>query len=227
MDKATEHLLIQEARISKLLSSTKIILTNVKGSLLKPDKNRIKALIKKLPSKDPKVMEREAMTQIPGFKKDYLEAQRKVKKLKFHPYMEKPAAFSTALVSSTTHHTVDDVIKTGNKSLRNAKVSSLIPGSSLFPLIQFGLFTAFIAAVFISGGSVIMPTITLAIRSIILLLNILGGVLKGTLAVITSSAEKITPEKIYPDVKGTPVEDMPLHQLFRMVEDPINFSPLS
>jgi len=208
MDKSTEYLLIQEAKISQLVNSMKIILLNVKGSLLKPDKNRIKMIIKKLPSKDSKDIEKDAIQQIPGFKKEYLEAQRKVSKLKFHTYTAKPAALVTALVSSTTNNSVDDVLKTGHMSLRNAKLSSIIPGAGFLPLIQFGLFITFIGALFLTDGAIIMPTIKLVIKAASLLLSMLSGVLKALLTALNASSlgsvvgktpDELTFEDIFPD----------------------------
>jgi len=199
MDEATSYLLIQEAKISQLVNSMKIILLNVKGSLLKPDKNRIKMIIKKLPNKDPKDIEKDAIRQIPGFKEDYLEAQRKVSKLKFHQNISKPAALVTALVSSTTKNSVDDVLKTGDKALRNSKVSSFIPGAAFLPLIELGLFITFVAAIFLTDGAIIMPSIKLVIKATTLLLSILSGVLKSLLAILS------LPETLTAD----PLNDIP------------------
>ncbi len=197
MDKATDYLLIQEAKVSQLVNSMKIILLNVKGSLLKPDKHRIKMIIKKLPSKDLKFVERDATRQIPGFKKEYLEAKRKVSILKFHAHTAKPAAFVTALISSTTNSSVDDVLEKGHKSLRNYKISSMVPGVAFLPLIQLGLFITFVAATFLTDGAIVLPTIKLVVKAAALLLNMLGGVLQAVLVLLYA----VTPNDM-PDVPG-------------------------
>jgi len=203
MDKATDYLLIQEAKISQLTNSMKIILLNARSSLLKPNKNRIKMMINKLPSKDLKDIERDAIRQIPEFKKEYLEAQRKVSKLKFHPYTTKPAALVTALVSSTTKSSVDDVLKTGHAGLRNSKLSSLVPGLAFMPLIKVGLFITFVGAIYLTDGAIILPAIKIVLKAAALLLSMLSGVLKALLAMLS------LPENVTTALTANPTDDIP------------------
>lgn len=185
MDKATNYLLIQEANLSNLINSMKVILPNVKSSLLKGNAKNMKMIAKKLPQKNAKSIERDAIRQIPGFKKDFLEAQRKVSRLKiFDKYTTRPAAVATALVSSTTKNSVDDVLKKGSMGVRNTKI---LPIPGMFTLIQLGLFATFIAALFLSDGAVLIPTTQLALKSLGMLFAFIGSVLKGAASVITSS----------------------------------------
>ncbi len=190
MDKATNYLLIQEASLSKLINSMKVILPNVKSSLLKGNVNNMKKIAKKLPQKNAKSIERDAIRQIPGFKKDFLEAQKKIPRLKiFDNYTAKPAAIATALVSSTTKNSVDDVLKKGSMGVRNAKILP-IPGiSGIFGLIQLGLFSAFVAALFMTDGAVLIPTLQLALKALGMLFALIGSILKGAASVMSSPSD--------------------------------------
>ena len=226
MDKATAYLLIQEGKIEQLQSSLKVILPNIQSVLMKPDNNRIKAILKRLPQKNLRDVEKDAIRQIPGFKKDYLTAQRKVKKLKLHPYMNKPAAAATALVSSTTRNSVDDVLNNGNMSLRKIKITSFIPGAQFLPLIQFGLFVVFIGAMFITGGEALIPTLKLIGKAALLLLNMLSGVLK-TLLEIGSEQGAAAASSWFPTLSGSSLGDMPIDQFIRSAADLIKFVPES
>jgi len=223
MDETTKYLLIKEAKIDQLTNSMKLILLNIRDSLIKLNKNRIKMIVKRLPSKDIRNIEKEAISQIPGFKEDYMEAKIKVAKLKLHPYVTKPAAAATALVSSTTKYSVDEIVKTGDMSLRNSKISSLVPGSSLLPLIQFGLFATFVGALFLTDGAIVIPTMKLVIKASVLLLSMLKGVLNALLVLLGEGIHEVSPE-VLPGVEDIPtLKDMPLHQLFRTI-DPNTFT---
>jgi len=177
MDKATEYLIIQEAHVSKLVSSLKTILPNVQSALKKGNVNMMKKIAQRLPRKKIKDIERQAIRQIPGFKEKYADAQRKIARSReFEQYTAKPAAISVALISSTTNNTDDDIIKKGIVGVRQAKI---LPIPGYFDLIKVGLFISFIASVYITDGAIILPTIQLAIKSMISLLSLLSSILDG------------------------------------------------
>ena len=188
MDKATDYLLIQENSIAKLNNSIKLILPNVQSSLLKMNTKAMKVIASRLPKKSIKNIERDAIRQIPGFKKDFFEAKTKLSRSKiFDGYTQRPAAIAVALVSSTTKHSVSDVIKTGEQKLGKIRIPVV---SEYLTLIKLGLFASFILAIFVSDGAVIIPTIQLVLRSVALLFSLISSVLSGT-ALSMDSGETI------------------------------------
>jgi len=223
MDKATEYLLLQEAKFEQLRSSMKVILPNLKGVFLKPNKGRIKTILNRLPNKDVKTIERDAVRQIPGFKKDYLVAQRKVSKLKLHPNMNKPAAVATALVSSTTSKSVDDVLNKGQAALRNAKLTSLIPGSSLFPLIQFGLLVIAMCYILV-GLDLAIPVLKLVAKALVFLLSMVGSIL-GAMMGFGSKPGAGAAGNFFPGLSNTPLGDIPLDKFIQSTDKLTNFVP--
>lgn len=177
MDKATNYLLIQESTLSNLQSSMKVIIPNVQSALLKTNVKAMKKIADRLPQKNIKDIERDAIRQIPEFKNDLFEAKTKLKRTRmFDGYTAKPAAIAVALVSSTTKKSVEDVIQKGEMSLRSAKI---LPVPGYFTLIKLGLFTSFIASIYLTDGAVILPTIKLMLRSSVLLFGLMSSVLKG------------------------------------------------
>jgi hypothetical protein len=177
MDQATEYLLLQEAELSKALNNLRGMIPNVQKVFLKPNKNTLKALGNRLKGREFKFIERDAIRRIPGFKKDYLEAQRKTPRLNFATAAtSKAIALCTALVSSTTGRSVDDVIKRGAAGIRNSKI---MPGPSIVQLIMLGLFISFIISIFLTDGAIVMPTIQAALSAIGLLVLAIGQIIKA------------------------------------------------
>ena len=177
MDKATEYLLLQEAEWQQVTNTLKSSIPTVQKAFLKPNPVTLKKITKKLPQRKLKDVEREAIRTIPGFKKDYLEAQRKVLKLNFiSQATAKTAALTTALVSSVTKNDVDSVIRKGEMGVKSAKI---LPSPSIYQLITLGLFISFIMAIFMSGGDIIMPMIKGVLHVIGLLVIAIGQIIKG------------------------------------------------
>lgn len=180
MDKATGYLIIKEAKTQKIISSLKLILPNIRSALLKGNVDAMKKIATRLPRKKIKDIERQSIRQIPGFKEKYKEAQMKISRVKsFDSYTAKPAAISVALAAATTNNSVDDIIKKGEMETRNAKI---LPIPGYFSLIKLGLFVSFIASVYITDGAIIMPTINLAIKSIVSILELLSSIIEGIAA---------------------------------------------
>lgn len=181
MDQLTEYILIQESKWNEIVDNLKSIIVNAQSILLKPTVNRIGVIVKRGKGRSLKVIERDAIRRIPGFKKDYEEAKRKVTRLKFasDPNAARAAALATALASSTTKKSVDDVIKKGDMGVRNAKLLTLFP-TSITQLVVFGLFVTFIMSAFVTDGASILPTIKAAIVA----LNALAAILWQVLQVI-------------------------------------------
>lgn len=177
MDKVTKYLLIHESTVDKLTNSLKVILPNVQASLLKVNINMMKKIASRLPHKNIKDVEKDAIRQIPGFKNNLAEAKIKLTRTKiFDNYTQKPAAIVVALVSSTTKNSVEDVIKKGEIGVRNSK---LLPIPGYFTLIKLGLFATFIAGMFLSDGAILMPTVQLALKAMGLLFATLSSILTG------------------------------------------------
>jgi len=177
MDKATEYLLLQEAEWQQIANTLKSMIPTIQKAFLKPNPNTLKKIAKKLPQRKLKDIEREAIRTVPGFKRDYFEAQRKVLKMNFiTKYTAKTAALTTALVSSVTKNDVDSVIRKGEMGVRNAKI---IPSPSIYQLLALGLFVTFIMAIFMSGGEVIIPMAKGVLHVIGLLVIAIGQIVKG------------------------------------------------
>jgi len=181
MDQATEYLILQEAEWGRIVNNLKSIIPNAQSVFLKPNTNRLKLVGKKLKGKKLTDIEREAIRRVPGFKKDYNEAQKKVPRLKFVTAgTSRGVAIATALVSSVTGRSVTDVIKKGEMGVRNAKV---LPGPSIVQLVMFGLFVTFIMSIFFFFFAIIMPAIQAALHVIGLLVLIIGQVIKALLLI--------------------------------------------
>jgi len=181
MDQATEYLLLQEAEWSRIVNNLKSIIPNAQKVFLKPNINALKRVGKKLGGKEFKFIERDAIRRIPGFKKDYAEAQRKVPRLKFaSAATSKGIALTTAMVSSVTGRSVDEVMKKGEMGVRNSKI---LPIPSMFQLVTFGLFITFIMSIFLSDGAVILPTIQIVLHIIGMLILALGQIIKVLLKI--------------------------------------------
>jgi len=162
MDKLTEYIL-QENKLNNALKSMKVILPNIKKSLLKGDSKRLGKIADKLPKKDIKSIEREAIRRIPTFKKDFSEAQRKVRRVKeFNKDTAKPAAIAVALVSSSTKYSVDDVLKEGKMRTRNLKSGA----SSYFTFFYLCSFGVIIGTLYTSGAEGLAALIKTAVTSI-------------------------------------------------------------
>ena len=189
MDKATEYLILQEAEWSHIIDNLKSMALNAQKVFLKPNINTLKTLAKKLKTRDLKDVEREAIRRIPGFKKDFSEAQEKTSKLKFaNKSTSRGLALATALVSSTTGKSVNEVIKKGEMGVRNAKI---LPTPGLFQLLAFGLFVTFIISIFLTDGGVIMPAIKVALQAIGMLVVMLGQIIKAIIRI----AQILAPNK--------------------------------
>lgn len=208
MDKATEYLILQEAEWSHIVDNLKSIALNAQKVFLKPNINTLKTLAKKLKARDLKDVEREAVRRIPGFKKDFLEAQEKTPKLNFaNKSTSRGLALATALVSSTTGRSVNEVIKKGEMGVRNAKI---LPTPGLFQLLAFGLFVTFIISIFLTDGGVIMPAIQAALKAIGMLVVMLGHLIK-TLVELLGGVPKgfgVGPaiQQILPGLKGDSID---------------------
>ena len=151
MDNLTEIIILQEANWNKVSNTLKSMIPNIEKVLIKPNKETLKKLAKKLSPRDLRFIEQDAVRRIPGFKNDYLEAQRKVTKLKYvNHHNAKAAAMATALVSATTKKDVDGVIAHADMGVRNAK---FLPIPSMTSMIMFSLFVMFCIAVTISAPS--------------------------------------------------------------------------
>lgn len=187
MDKATDYLLLQEAKLSRLISSMKLILPNIKTAALKNNARSMKMIAKRLPQKNIKAIERDAIRQIPGFKQDYAEAKRKLSRSKtLGKYTAKPAAIAIALVSSSTKNSVGDVLKKGEMGVRNSK---MIPIPSYFPLIKLVLFVTFVTAMIMTDGAVLVPTVALILKSTSMMFALLANILKGAASGLTGNPD--------------------------------------
>jgi len=197
MDKATEYLILQEADWSQVVNNLKIMIPNVERALLKSNPATLKKIAQKLKSKDFRDIERDAIRRIPGFKKDYAEAQRKVTRIKFvNNYTSKAAAMATALVSSVTKRDVDYVIKKGEMGVRNAKV---LPRPGIFDLVMLGLFITVIIAIFTGDGTVILSALKVVLQTLALLFKMLGKIIIVLLTLLSKKGGAPTT----PDVADT------------------------
>jgi len=177
MDNLTESIILQETNWNKVSTTLKNMLPNIEKVLVNPKSESLKKLAKKLAPRDLRFIEQDAIRRIPGFKKEYMEAQGKVGKLKFvNNYNAKAAAMATALVSATTKKDVNGVIKHAEMRVRNLKI---LPIPSMTGMMMFTLFILFCISVFASEGAVIMPAIKFAVISIGLLLQMIGKILTG------------------------------------------------
>jgi hypothetical protein len=231
MDEVTEYLILQEAEWGKIINNLKSILPNAQKVFLKPSTNALKLVGKKLKGRRIKDIERDAIRRIPGFKKDFIEAQRKTPRLKFATaYTAKGIALATALVSSVTGKSVNDVIKKGEMGVRNAKI---LPGPSLIQLVTFGLFVTFIMSIFISDGAVIMPAIQTALYAIGLCVMIIGQVVQAILLIakmLFNPGSQAAASDYFPGMKdqeGYDPETAPGIMDFLMGKDPLNYFPMS
>ena len=103
MDNLTESIILQETNWNKVSTTLKNMLPNIEKVLVNPKSESLKKLAKKLAPRDLRFIEQDAIRRIPGFKKEYMEAQGKVGKLKFvNNYNAIAAAMATAIVSSTS-----------------------------------------------------------------------------------------------------------------------------
>ncbi len=228
MDNATDYLLLQEAKINNLVRSMKILLPNVQSALIKGNASAMKKIAKRLPHKDVKDIEHDAIYKIPGFKEDYLIAKRKLIKVKeLSPQVNKPAAIAVALVSSTTKNSVDDVIKKGQLGLRNSKfnISRFNIAGNIFPIIKLLLFITFIIAMYMTDGAVLIPTVALILKTIALLFSLISkGLLVAASGLNIAAIEPETSVIIPTDNLGTD-PSIPYH-LLRML-DPNAALPIS
>ena len=189
MDQVSEYLILQEAEWGRIVNNLKSIIPNAQKVFLKPSEKSLKLIGKKLKGKKIKDIERDAIRRVPGFKKDFAEAKRKVPRLKFVTAgTSRGIAVATALVSSVTGRSVTDVIKKGEMGVRNAKV---LPGPSVVQLVMFGLFVTFIMSIFVTDGAVVMPAIQAALHVIGLLVLIIGQVIKALLLIFKYLGGKV------------------------------------
>jgi len=196
MDQATEYLILQEAEWGRIVNNLKSIIPNAQKVFLKPSEKTLKLIGKKLKGKKLTDIEREAIRRVPGFKKDYNEAKKKVPRLKFVTSdTTRGVAIATALVSSVTGRSVNDVIKKGEMGVRNAKV---LPSPGVVQIVMFGLFVTFIMSIFLTDGAVVMPAIQTALHVIGLLILIIGQIIKALLLIykyLGGRSEVDTPEE--------------------------------
>ena len=231
MDQVTEYLILQEAEWGRIVNNLKSIIPNAQKVFLKPSKKTLKLIGKKLKGKRLKDIERDAIRRIPGFKKDFMEAHKKVPRLKFvTAYTSRGIALATALVSSVTGRDVNDVIKKGAMGVRNSKV---LPGPGITQLVTFGLFVTFIISIFISDGAVILPAIQTALYAIGLAVMIIGQLVQAILLIgkmfLFPSAQ--APASDYfpgmKDQEGYDPSTEPGIMDFIMNRDPLNYFPMS
>jgi len=177
MDTLTEIIILQEADWNRVSTTLKSMIPNIEKVLLRPNVESLKKVAKKLSPRDLRFVHQDAVRRIPGFKKEFSEAQRKVGKLDFvNSINAKAAAMATALVSATTKKDVDGVIKHAEMGVRNAK---FLPIPSMTGMIMFSLFVMFCISIYVSEGAIIMPAIKFAVISIGLLLQMIGKILAG------------------------------------------------
>ena len=176
MDNLTEYVILQEAEWNKIVSNLRIMIPNIEKALLKPKLETLKKITKKMKSREFRFIEQDAIRKIPGFKKEYAEAQRKVSRLKFvTKYTSKAAAFVTALAASVTKKDVDYVMKKGAMGVRNANI---LPLPGMMDFIALGIFTTVILAIFATDGAAIVPALKLAWTTIVLISETLVEILK-------------------------------------------------
>ncbi len=230
MDQATEYLILQEANWNQIVSNLKSIIPNAQSVLLKPNPKRLKMIGKKLKGRSLKIVERDAIRRIPGFKKDFAEALKKVPRLKFaHAYTTRGIAMATALVSSVTGRDVSEVMKKGEMGVRSAKI---LPGAGLFQLLSFGVFVTFIMSIFVSDGAVVLPAIQVALQAIGLCVVIIGQVIQGILLIAkmffnpTSQAAASDYLPGMKDQEGYDPENESGIMDFLMSKDPLNYTPI-
>ena len=208
MDKATEYLLLQEAEWQQVTNTLKSMIPTIQKAFLKPNPNTLKKIAKKLPRQRLKDIERDAIRRVPGFKKEYSEAKRKVVKLKFiNKATARTAAMATALASAVTKKDVSGVIKQGEMGVRNAKI---LPIPGMFDLIALGLFITFIMAIFLTDGAVIIPAIKAGLAVIGMLVKILGEIIQliwGLFFAKNGPQSGPAATDIIPGLKG--MEDVP------------------
>ena len=223
MDNLTEYVILQEAEWNKIVNNLKVMIPSVEKAFLKPSKATLKTISKKIKARELRFIEQDAIRQIPGFKKEYAEAQRKVSRLDFVTnYTAKAAALTTALVSSVTKKDVDAVIKKGQMGVRNAKI---LPIPGVMDFVALGIFTTVILAIFATDGAAIVPAIKLAWTTIVLIAETLGQILKILIDLIGPVPEGhgIGPalKQILPGMEGDPSN---LQQLL-MQKDPLGYMP--
>ena len=225
MDKATEYLILQEAKWADIVNNLKTIIPSAQKVFLKPNLNTLKTISKRLKGRKLKDIEREAIRTIPGFKKDFAEAQGKASRLKFvDNYTSKGVALATALVSSSTGKDVSDVMKRGEMGVRSAKI---LPLPGLFQMLAFGLFVTFLLSIYVSGGESIGLAIQALLKIIGLLVMILGQIVK-TLVDLLGGVPKdfgVGPaiQQVLPGLEGDPIN---LQQLLQQ-NDILGYSPIS
>lgn len=216
MDNVTEYLLIQESKINSLIQSMKILLPNVQSAVMKGNASVMKKIAKRLPQKDMKNIKLDAIKQIPGFKENYVIAQKKIVKVKeLNSQLAKPAAIAVALVSSTTKNSIDDVIKKGQMGLRNSKfnLSRLTIAGNIFPIIKLTLFITFIIAMYMTDGAVLIPTISLILKTFALLFSIISKSLSAASIGLNVTTADVDPAVIIPTKTLVSDPDIPYNLL--------------
>ena len=188
MDNLTEYVILQEAEWNKIVSNLRVMIPNIEKALLKPKLETLKKITKKMKSREFRFIEQDAIRKIPGFKKEYAEAQRKVSRLKFvTKYTSKAAAFVTALAASVTKKDVDYVMKKGAMGVRNAKI---LPLPGMMDFIALGIFTTVIPALKLAWTTIVLISETL-VEILKILIDLLGPVPEGH--GIGPAAQKLLP----------------------------------
>lgn len=193
-----EQQVIQEFNILGVnsIQKTKELLSSVEAALNNKDLKKLKKISKSLPKKDYPEIFKLADKQFTDFKRNYMDAKRKLKSKNIVDEEHSvPVAIGTAVVASSLKRDVDTIVKDVTKNLKDKKAFFfLIPGS------RFVLKTVFIILIlcwiYVTNGAAIGTIL----KVMGLLLSLLGFVLQKAVGIFEGIVNAKT-------VAGDPIPD--------------------
>jgi methyltransferase-like protein len=169
VDPVTEQILME----AEVIDAINKIVSAIQGALKSRNPETLKKIAKNLPRKKsfPEI-EKEAMRKLPGFKENYIKAQREMIKNKEAKGIERPAALVTAVAATITKHDTKFIADKLSDAARDSK-KLFFPGDVL--IVKLILFSLFVLAVFATEGAVIGSLFRGLVSAIALIFSVIRG----------------------------------------------------